>query len=90
MTDEQMIQARREAIMAWQAQPLGSPVVRSIEFLLDELTEGVAQDLDDPTTPAEVNSRLTGRLAGIRAVRHTLREWRKVELGKVESGGVES
>ena len=89
MTDEQQIQARREAIMAWQAQPEGSPVVRSIEFLLDELTEGVAQDLDDPTTPAEVNSRLTGRLAGIRAVRYTLKEWRKVELGKVESGGVE-
>ena len=82
MTDEQQIQARRDAIMAWQAQTVGSPVVRSIEFLLDELTEGVAQDLDDPTTPAEVNSRLTGRLAGIRAVRHTLKEWRKVELDK--------
>lgn len=68
--------------MAWQAQPEGSPVVRAIGFLLDELTEGVAQDLDDPTTPAEVNSRLTGRLAGIRSVRHTLKEWRKVDLGK--------
>lgn len=82
MTDEQRIQARRDAIMAWQAQPEGSPVVRAIDLLLEELAEGVAQDLDDPTTPAEVNSRLTGRLAGIRSVRHTLKEWRKADLGK--------
>lgn len=71
---------REDLVRAVQALPPDSLVLRAVEAITADLVEEVTQDIEDPEVVGEVETKLAGRLGGVRAVAHRFAQWRNTKL----------